>query len=212
MPSSHLILCHPLLLLLLIPPSIRVFSKESALRMRWPKYWSFSFSISPSNEHPGLISFKMDCLGLLAVQGTLKSLLQQLMNGERMNMYTIRGKLWEVNSWRSENLKTRKIPWPLKEGKAWGEGEDRGWDGWMASLTRWTWVWATPGVGDGQESLVCCSPWGRKELDTTERLNWLTDRSPYKMGRNGLISIMVKDPCIPRRAHAPPRFYFLREY
>ena len=75
MPSSHLILCRPLLLPL-IPPSIRVFSKESTLRMRWPKYWSFSFSISPSNEHPRLISFRMDWLDLLAVQGTLKDLLQ----------------------------------------------------------------------------------------------------------------------------------------
>ena len=76
MPSSHLILCHPLLLLPPIPPSIRVFSNESTLYMRWPKYWSFSFSISPSKEHPGLISFRMDWLDLLAVQGTLKSLLQ----------------------------------------------------------------------------------------------------------------------------------------
>ena len=76
MPSSHLILCHPLLLLPPIPPSIRVFSSESTLRIRWPKYWSFSFSISPSNEHPGLISFRMDWLDLLTVQGTLKSLLQ----------------------------------------------------------------------------------------------------------------------------------------
>ena len=76
MPSSHLTLCRPLLLLPTIPPSIRVFSKESILRMRWPKYWSFSFSIIPSKEIPGLISFTMDWLGLLAVQGTLKSLLQ----------------------------------------------------------------------------------------------------------------------------------------
>ena len=76
MPSSHLILCLPLLLLPSIFPSIRVFSNESALHIRWPKYWSFSFSISPSNEHPGLISFRMDWLHLLAVQGTLKSLLQ----------------------------------------------------------------------------------------------------------------------------------------
>ena len=76
MPSSHLILCRPLLLLPPIPPSIRVFSNESTLRMRWPKYWSFSFSISPSKEHPGPISFRMDWLDLLAVQGTLKSLLQ----------------------------------------------------------------------------------------------------------------------------------------
>ena len=76
MPSSHLILCHPLLLLTPIPPRIRVFSDESTLRMRWPKYWSFSLSIIPSKEHPGLISFRMDWLDLLPVQGTLKSLLQ----------------------------------------------------------------------------------------------------------------------------------------
>ena len=76
MPSSHFILCRPLLLLPPIPPSIRVFSNESPIRMRWPKYWSFSLSISPSNEHPGQISFRMDWLDLLASQGTLKSLLQ----------------------------------------------------------------------------------------------------------------------------------------
>ena len=76
MPPNHLILCHPLLLLPLIFPSIRVFSKESVLHIRWLKYWSFSFSISPSNEYSGLISFRMDWLDLLAVQGTLKSLLQ----------------------------------------------------------------------------------------------------------------------------------------
>ena len=76
MPSSHLILCGPLLLLPPTPPSIRVFSNEATIHIRWPKYWSFSFSISPSNEHPGLISFRMDWLDLLAVQGTLQSLLQ----------------------------------------------------------------------------------------------------------------------------------------
>ena len=76
MPSNHLILCRPLLLLPSIFPSIKVFSNESALRIRWPKYWNFSFNISRSNEHPGLISFRMDWLDLLAVQGTLKSLLQ----------------------------------------------------------------------------------------------------------------------------------------
>ena len=76
MPSNHLILCCPLLLLPTIPPCIRVFSNESTLPIRWPKYWSFSFNISPSNEHIGLISFQMDWLDLLAVQGTLKSLLQ----------------------------------------------------------------------------------------------------------------------------------------
>ena len=76
MPSNHFILCHPLLLLPSIFPSIRIFSNESALRIRWPKYWSFSFNISPTNEHPGLISFRMDWLDLLAVLGPLKSLLQ----------------------------------------------------------------------------------------------------------------------------------------
>ena len=76
MPSNHLILCHPLLLLLPVPPSIRVFSNESVLRIRWSRHWSFSFNISPSNEYSGLISFRMDRLDLLAVQGTLKSLLQ----------------------------------------------------------------------------------------------------------------------------------------
>jgi len=76
MPCSHLILCRPLFLLPPIPPSIRVFSNESTLHMRWPKYWSFSFSIIPSKEHPGLISFRMDWLDLLAIQGTLRSLLQ----------------------------------------------------------------------------------------------------------------------------------------
>ena len=76
MPSSHLILCHPLLLMPSIPPSIRVFSNESTFHMRWPKYWNFSFNISPSKEHPGLISFRMEQLDLLVGQGTLKSLLQ----------------------------------------------------------------------------------------------------------------------------------------
>ena len=82
MPSNHLILCCPLLLLPSIFPSIRVFSNESALCIRWPKCWSFNFDISPSNEHPGLISFRMDWLDLLAVQGTLKTLLQQLSSKE----------------------------------------------------------------------------------------------------------------------------------
>ena len=76
MPSNHLILCHPLLLLPPMFPSLRVFSNESVLHIRWPKYWSFTFNISPSNEHPGLISFRTDWLDLLSVQGTLKSLLQ----------------------------------------------------------------------------------------------------------------------------------------
>ena len=106
MPSNHLILCHPLLLLPSIFPSIRVFSNESALRIRWPKYWSFSISISPSNEHPGLISFTMDWLHLLAAQGTLKSLLPHhsskaiilrrsaFLMVQLSNPYMITGKTW----------------------------------------------------------------------------------------------------------------------
>ena len=89
MPSSHLILCRPLLLLAPIPPSIRVFSNESTLCMRWPKYWSFSFGISPSNEHPGLISFRMDWVDLLAVQGTLKSLLQKKKKKRLLQHHTL---------------------------------------------------------------------------------------------------------------------------
>ena len=85
MPSNHLILCTPLLLLSSIFPSIRVFSDESALCIRWPKDWSFNFNISPSNEHPGLISFRMDWLDLLAVQGTLKSLLQKSINSSMLS-------------------------------------------------------------------------------------------------------------------------------
>ena len=94
MPSNHLILCRPLLLLPSIFPSIRVFSNESALCMRWPKYWSFSFNISPSNEHPGLISFRMDWVDLLPVQGTLKSLLQThtdvILDGEKMKAFPLK--------------------------------------------------------------------------------------------------------------------------
>jgi len=89
MPSSHLILCRPLLFLPLIPPSIRVFSNESTLRMRWPKYWSFSFSIIPSKEIPGQISFRMDWLDLLAVQGTLKSLLQHHSSKESIFQHSV---------------------------------------------------------------------------------------------------------------------------
>ena len=89
MPSSHLILCHPLLLLPPIPPNIRIFSNESTLRMRWPKYWSFSFSIIPSKEIPGMISFRMDWVDLLAVQGTLKSLLQHHSSKASIKGYSV---------------------------------------------------------------------------------------------------------------------------
>ena len=104
MPSNHLILCRPLLLLPPIPPSIRAFSSESTLRMRWPKYWSFSFSISPSNEHPGLISFRMDCLDLLAVRGTLKSLLQH-----HSSKYQVFGA--QLSSQSNSHIHT----WPLEK-------------------------------------------------------------------------------------------------
>ena len=87
MPSNHLILCRPLLFLPSIFPSIRIFSNESALHIRWPKYWNFSFNISPANEHPGLISFRMDWLDLLAVQGTLKSLLQHHSSKASIQVY-----------------------------------------------------------------------------------------------------------------------------
>ena len=109
--SNHLILCQPLLLLPSIFPSIRVFSKESALHIRWPNYWSFSFNISPSNEHPGLISFRMDWLDFLAVQGTLKSLLQQ--------------KHWFFSTQLSSQSNSHIHTWPLEK---------------TIALTRWTFV------------------------------------------------------------------------
>ena len=114
MPSNHLILCHPLLLPLSIFPSIRVFSNESVLRMRWPKYWSFSFNISPSNEHTGLISFRMDWLDLLAVQGTLKSPLQH--HSSKASIL-----------WRSTFFKVQLSHLYMTTGKTIG-------------LTRWTFV------------------------------------------------------------------------
>ena len=113
MPSSHLILCHPLLLLSPIPPSTRVFSNESTLHMRWPKYWSFSLSVSPSNEHPGLISLRTDWLYLLVVQGTLKSLLQHhswkasiLAAMKLKDTWSLEGKLWPtwIAYWKAETL------------------------------------------------------------------------------------------------------------
>ena len=107
MPSRHLIFCHPLLLLPPIPPSIRVFSNESTLCMRQPKYWNFSFSISPSKEHPGLISFKMDWLDLLVVQGTLKNLLQH--HSSKASILRCSASLWSnshIHTW------LLKKPWP----------------------------------------------------------------------------------------------------
>ena len=127
MPSNHLILCCPLLLLPSIPPSIRVFSNESALHIRWPKYWSFSFNISPSNEHPGLISFRMDWLDLIAVQGTLKSLLQHhsskasvllcsaLFIVQLSHPYMTTGKTIALTRWTFVVI-SWKIPWTEEPG------------------------------------------------------------------------------------------------
>ena len=141
MPSRHLILCRPLLLLPPIPPSIRVFSNESALCMRSPKYWSFSFNISPSNEHPGLISSRMDWLNLLAVRGTLKSLLQHHSS--------------KASILRRSAFFTVPLSYPyLTTGKT-------------IALTRQTFVGhrfeQTPGDSGGQGSLSCYSPHCCKE-------------------------------------------------
>ena len=170
MPSSHLILCRPLLFLSPIPAIIRVFSNESTLRMRWPKYWSFSFSIIPSKEIPGLISFGMDCLELLAVQGTLKSLLQHHSSKALI--------LQDSDSFIVQLSHTF-----MTTGK-------------IIALTRWTFVgkvmsllfnmlsrlvrrrqWQPtpvllPRKSHGLRSLVGYSPWGRKESDTTEGLHF----------------------------------------
>ena len=111
MPSSHFIFCCPFLLLPPIPPSIRVYSNESTLRMRWPKYWSFTFSISPSKEHPGLISFRMDWLDLLAVQGTLKSLLQH--HSSKNQFFGA-----QLSSQSNSHIHT----WPLEKPQTWLDG------------------------------------------------------------------------------------------
>ena len=150
MPSNHLILCHPLLLLPSIFPSIRVFSNESVLRIRWPKLWNFSFSISPSNEYSGLISFRMDWLNLLAVQRTLKSLLQHHSSKTSVlqlsaffivqfsYLYLTTGKTIAL----TRQTFVGKTNWFVWKDRCWerlsagGEGDDRGWDGWMASPTQ----------------------------------------------------------------------------
>ena len=115
MPSNHVILCHPLFFLPSIFPSIRIFSNESVLRIRWPKYWNFSFSISPSNEHPGLISFRMDWLDLLAVQGTLKSLLQH--HSSKASI------LWHSAFFTHSSVLAWRIPGSLVGCRLWGRTE-----------------------------------------------------------------------------------------
>ena len=111
MPSNHLILCHPLLLLPSIFPSIQVFSKESVIHIRWPKYWSFSFNISPSNEHPGLISFTMDWLDLFAIQGTLKSLLQHHSLKASILRCSAFLSLWNIRKYSKTHLVRPALPW-----------------------------------------------------------------------------------------------------
>ena len=175
MPSSHLILCHPLLLLPPIPPSIRVFSNESTLHMRWPKYWSFSFSISPSNEHPGLISFRMDWLDLLAVQGTLKSLLQHHSSKASIlrcsAFFTVQLSHPHMTTGKTIALTHWKRPWFWEGLGAGGEGDDRGWDGWMASPPWWIWVWVDSGSWwwTGRPGVLWFMG---SQSDTTEWLNW----------------------------------------
>ena len=191
MPSNHLILCHPLLLLPSIFPIIRVFSNELALCIRWLKYWGFSFYIRTSNEHPGLISFRMDWLGLLAVQGTFKSLLQHhhskasVLWCSAFFIVQIGNQSWLFIERIDAEAET-PILWPphakswliwkdADAGKYWrmeemGTAEDEMF-GWHHRVDRHEFEYA-PGVGDGQGILACCSPWGHKELDMTEPLNW----------------------------------------
>ena len=169
MPSNHLILCRPLLLLPSIFPSIRVFSNESALRMRWPKYWSFSFNISPSNEHSGLISFRMDWLDLLGdpVQGTLKNLLQHHRSKASIlrhsaffivqlsHPYMIIGKTIALTRWIFVGKVMSLLFNMLSRRRQWHPTPV-----------------LLPGKSHGWRSLVGCSSWGREESDTTERLHF----------------------------------------
>ena len=154
MPSSHLILCHPLLFLPPVPPSIRVFSNESTLHMRWPKYWSFSFSISPSSEHPGLISFTMNWLDLLAVQGTLKSLLQHYSSKACINSYKCNGSVGEESPCSAGDVGS--VP---ESGRTPGEGNGN--------------PLQYSGNSHRQRSLAGYSPWICKELDMNEHINLL---------------------------------------
>ena len=164
MPSNHLILCRPLLLLPSIFPSISVFSNESPLHIRWPKYWCFTFNITLSNEHPGLISFRMDWLDLLAVQGTLKSLFQHhslkasilwwsaFLMVQFSHPYTTTGKTIALTIQSKDEYTDAKnwLIWKDPDaGKDWGQ-EEKGMTedemvGWHHPPTRWTWVWVSSG-------------------------------------------------------------------
>ena len=178
MPSSHLILCRPLLLPPSIFPSIRVFLNESALCIGWPKYWSFSFNISPSNEHPGLISFRMDWLDLLAVQGTLKSLLQHYSSKasilRRSAFFTVQLSHPYMTTGKTIALTRRTLV---------------GFNPWVGKIP-WRRKWQPtpvllPGKFHGQRSLVNYSPRGHKESGTTERCHLSPGRLSPSMLRKG---------------------------
>ena len=176
MTSNHLILCHPLFLLPSIFPSIRVFSSESVLRIRWPKYWRFSFSISPSNEYFRLISFRMDWLDLLAVQGILKSLLQhhsskasipaelfQILKGDAIKvLHSVCQQIWKTQQWLQDWKRSIFIPIP-KKGNAKECSNYRTIA--LISHASWRRQWhptpvLLPGKSHGWRSLVGCGPWG----------------------------------------------------
>ena len=155
MPSNHLILCCPLLLPPSILPSIMVFSSESILHIRWPKYWSSSFSISPSNEYSGLISFRTDWFDLLVVQGTLKSLLQHHSSKASILWHSAFFMTFLVAQ-MVKSLSTMRETWVQSLG--WEDPLERKWQSTPVLL---------PGKSHGQRSLVGYSPWGSQESDTT---------------------------------------------
>ena len=167
MPPNHLILCCPLLLLFSIFPSIRIFSKESVLHIRWPKYWSFNFSISTSNEYLGWT-------GLFSLLSKGLSRVFSNTTVQKHQRFSTQLSLWSkfqyLATW-CEDLTHCKRPWCWERLKAGGEGstEDE-MVGWHHQLNGHEFV-QTPGDGEGQRSLVRCSPWGLKELETTQQLN-----------------------------------------
>ena len=201
-PSSHLTLCRPLLLLPPILPSIRVFSNESTLCMRWPKYWSFSFSISPSNENPGLISFRMDWLDLPAVQGTLKSFLQHhsskasifqhstFFTAQLSHPYMTTGKTIALTRWTffgkvmslPFNMLSRLVITFLPRSKrlliSWLQSpsavilEPPKINSSAVSTVSPSISHEVMGVDNGQGGLACFDSWGNEESDMTEQLNW----------------------------------------
>ena len=190
MASNHLILSHLLVLLPSIFPIVRIFSNELALCIRWPKYWSFSFYISSSNEHSGLIFFSMDRLDLLEVQGTLKSLLQHhtskasILQHSAFFIVQIGNQSWlfiermdaeaetailcppDAKSWLIWKDADAEKNWRMEKGMAEDEMV-----GWHYQVNGYEFEYA-PGVGDGQGILVCCSPLRHKRSDMTEPLNW----------------------------------------